>query len=1116
MFVNLAKIVQCLSPISHFLYAVSDLCPQYWSYHTHTATCIRKFSSRKSFRRAKSSCESFRGAPSGDQPGWLVSIHDQETDDFVMSLLSYNQKAYIGLTKAGNKYVWLGQTSMNNQYRGWKSRFPRNSYYSYKYVLITNYGWEDQYYSSTKLAYVCQLYPSFSKPAMSCGSIEEGKRFPQLHCRFPVDETVGYFVKSIVKHDGTTSSLVCDSNLLCSSSDHLSGRIYSNDTSRSLTTEVTVDRPVSRTDNQLQWSCWYKFDNTPENLLVSRCKTQTYKLPQTNCTYNFPNYGGILFVCKTTGGYPKFSSAWRRETKRLGEQKGTHQEEKHGDSMYYKSTFMKRITDVSQGTHKIIVSIYPQIKFLDNQAKSKATLIQKIEVTISAPENHPFFIVENDFDIKQGRLTATEDETVILVCEVHGGIPQVSRVSVQCDGKHVRDSSGKTYWSYAGQKVRIELSMTRAMDQKVCTCKAQHVSKEYKKTASVTLDVRHASEIVSFQLNTRNLRDDVSVTQNGRIGFTCTANGNPIPDLYIYQFDSNRKTRKILRKTTNSSIAFDINKASCDISGTYGCVAENQLSTQSSERQVNLRVKCPPQPCGRQYGDREFYIVPGQTVSFQMCIYAYPAVHRNVRISLKDKSNLDENYYSAKFLYTNALETKGYITVNMSSNLTQLGNFTMKLYQSDWHYIDFSLIPYQKPSCPESLDILLVGSRFVTLSWRPAFDGITQTFTVNVINAKDGTFDKRDLGNDGQTISHNFTDLEPGSDYRFELNAKNFQEITECHHLVVNVTTQVLPVSAGTVGDRSSAGTVAAVTVALLIVLVVIILLGLVIYRKRRANKQPKMPIWLRPSKKEVNRFDEVPDSKRTSTQESNRRGQQEPVGDTYSKVNKPKKKVVEQEESVYGNKVAIELHTMQQSESSTGDPIATYFTLEPSNNNDRKASCYDWSDAEDSLDSMDDIAAAAGATCHHYNSRGNQIQELLKTDGVEYVNGTSFTGIYNNAAHVEDNRTSTSLPTNNAGNHNAYNSDVAHRGLRNEHNSKRACSSNGFPPKIQYGGTANGRKLVYVDVEFIPPSPGESKPQHKSRCQTYNPEEPVDYTSLSYDADISDSGTIGDNQIED
>ncbi|GFR91461.1 hemicentin-1-like protein [Elysia marginata] len=1085
---------------------VSDICSRDWIYHQHSGTCIRIYTRKKSFPSAKQSCESTRGGPVGNQPGWLVKIPDKETDDFVKSLLTQN--AYIGLTKEGNKYEWLDKSSVGNAYNGWKSGYPRGGYYTYKYVLVTRSGWIDEYWFSTKHAYICQQYPSFSQPNLTCESAEEGKPFPKVYCRYPIDETVSDFVRSTVSLTAIRSSIFCDSNLQCHTPANISGNIYEERTSGLLTTEVIMDRAVTRKDNGIQLSCWYKFDNTPDNLLESLCKIQTYKLPHTvNCSYNYPRSGGILLMCETTGGYPKFTSIWRKDGQVLGPRQGMHKEETEGETLYYNSKFKWRFNQLSEGKHNFLVSMYPNINYANKEDKLKAIIIKTITFSISLPDNPPRFFVKNGQALTQGILTLTEDQTVTIVCEINEGVPQIRRTFVQCDGKYIKDTSGKTSWSNAGQRVRIELLVKRSMDQKTCTCSGYHVSNEYKKTVSVTLNVKHAADIVSFRSNRRS-QNTVQVYERTQVSLACSAHGNPQPKLRIFRQGSNGKILQTLKETSGSSITVNIAEASCDTSGKYVCTAENSLSKNMSKREVNLRVRCSPQPCSQLYSDREFSIIPGTMTSFKICLFTYPEVNPAVRVKPKDKASLDKNSYSAKF-ESNAIETKGQVVVNMSSLVTEIGRYKIQLLQqSKWYDIDFSLVRFQKPHCPESLDNVLVGNRFVIFTWQPASDrGLPQTFIMKTLNNQGQVLDRQNIAdNRHKEMSHNFTNLLPGSDYKFSLNVKNAQGTTECPHLMTNVTTVALPISAGNTDDRNT-GVVAGTTVGLFIVLLVIIILVIVFLRRRRKNKQPKTPIWLRRGKKEPKTFIEVTELKTSSK----RRNQQEPALDIYSKVNKPRKKVMEREESVYSNKAVIELYTRKQAFGSTQVPSEAYYSQRSFDDHCRGAHCLDWSDA-DSLDDLDsDATVKPGGFFRQYHSKVDPRQNLRRQVLAEYVNSAE---IHNNPAFTDED--SCSLPTSSYTQITPY-GVIANGHVGHEYSNVEISSSEDVSqlPKGKRKASPKAKKLVYIDVEIRPTEDGEARCQTGSAPSNVdNLEEPVDYASLSYDADVSDSGTLGDGHL--
>ena len=742
---------------------------------------------------ARAECAGLIGGPSGDQPGWLVGVHDRITDMFVQSLLERDQKAFIGLHERRGRWEWDDNNPFRSSYTGWGNDWPTSEIIDdYDYVVTTKSGWENVL-NKERYGFVCQMHAAFPPPTITCPPSEEGKPVGLVECSVTHQSIYGQLKQFTIHNDMASPVVQCKPRWTSCVSflDKTSGTMSKeNDLWK---TTVTTERITSRDGDGLKWSCNPEFVKPYPSLLTASCTMHTFVIPQSvECTQSMSPSSGVSIVCNVHDVFPQAKSVWTHfvdDKKQLDlqpETQHTTHSRQDGERMY-NSKFTQQFT--VPGRHKIEITVYPNAPFITDESRHKASMQRTEEFTISVPDQPPVFSTENGLDITRGLLTVVEDRTVVLVCEVGGGSPRVSTTSIQCDGRHVKDSSRRTEWSAAGTKVRIELTISQAMDQKVCICRAQHVTQEYKKEASITLNVPHAAMIDSFTVN--NGSYEVEVNENNKVTFRCSARGNPIPQLHLYKIESDGKTQTTLQKTINTSITYDVSKASCDMSGTYVCSAGNSLSTETSEQRVNVRVRCRPQPCSQRESDREFSIVPNEDFNFTMCLFAYPKPHLETRISIKGGSNLDNNYYNVKFDRTNAIETKGFVVVNMSSPVTKFGNYTIKLYQSSsWYEIDFRLVPYQKPSCPDSLNTL-VASRFVTLSWQPASDrGIPQAFSVSTINSKGDIFETPDIKDERETIiSHNVTDLLPGSDYRFKLAVKNEIGVTECPHLTVNVTT---------------------------------------------------------------------------------------------------------------------------------------------------------------------------------------------------------------------------------------------------------------------------------------------------------------------------------------
>ena len=803
------------------------------------------------YTRARASCAVLIGGPSGDQPGWLVGVHDRTTDMFVQSLLERDQKAFIGLHESGDRWEWDDNNPFRSPYTRWGNDWPTSEIINdYDYVVTTKSGWENVL-NKERYGFVCQMYAAFPPPTITCPPSEEGKPVRLVQCSVTHQSIYGQLKQFNIYNDKQSPVVQCNprSTSCVSFLDKTSGTMSKeNDLWK---TTVTTERLTSRDDDGLKWRCSPEFVNPYPSLLNDICTMHTFVIPQSvKCTQTINPRTGVSIVCNVHDVFPQAKSIWTHlvdGNKQLDLQPKTQHtihSRQDGERMF-DSKFTQQFT--VPGRHKIEITVYPNVPFITDEARLKASTQRAVEFTISVPDQPPVFSTENGLDITRGLLTVVEDRTVVLVCEVDGGSPRVSTTSIECGGRHVRDSSGRTEWSAAETRVSVELIITLAMDQKVCICRAQHVTQEYKKEASITLNVPHAAMIDNFTVNSRS--NEVEVNENNKVTFRCSAQGNPIPQLHLYKIESDGKTQTTLQKTINTSISYDVSKASCDMSGTYVCSAENSLSTETSEQRVDVRVRCRPQPCSQRVSDREFSIVPNKDFSFTMCLFAYPSASSSVLVS--QRLELNRTKYRAEFTCTNALQTKGYASVNMSASVTQLGNYTIKLYQSSsWHAIDFSLVPYQKPSCPDSLNTL-VASRFVTLSWQPASDrGIPQAFSVSTINSKGDIFETPDITSEREVmLFHNITDLLPGSDYRFKLAVKNEVGVTECPHLTLNVTTLCATdtdkkLETGGVGrentkssDHLVAGMAVSITIAV-IVTIALVIISLKLWRQTEQIKQ--------------------------------------------------------------------------------------------------------------------------------------------------------------------------------------------------------------------------------------------------------------------------------------
>ncbi|GFO09062.1 hypothetical protein PoB_003556700 [Plakobranchus ocellatus] len=162
------------------------------------------------------------------------------------------------------------------------------------------------------------------------------------------------------------------------------------------------------------------------------------------------------------------------------------------------------------------------------------------------------------------------------------------------------------------------------MDQSVFSCSARHVLDHYKTCTSVTINVLHAPTFSVYG----ETKAEIEMLEGKSVIFRCSVYGNPNPHLYLHD----KRDAAALNQTIGTYVICYIFQTSCDTLGTYVCAAKNNLSTETSERRVDVRVKCRPQPCSESYGDREFSVLPETQAEVTLCVFAYPQPNSDISL----------------------------------------------------------------------------------------------------------------------------------------------------------------------------------------------------------------------------------------------------------------------------------------------------------------------------------------------------------------------------------------------------------------------------------------------------------------------------------------------------
>ncbi|GFO09258.1 hemicentin-1-like [Plakobranchus ocellatus] len=1027
------------------------LCENDWHLHLHTGSCMRVFEVYENFNNARDSC--------GKKEGWLATITDSNTNQFVKDLLRQHQKAFFGLYKRNTNLYWVEKGQNDHSYTDWIIGHPYEDY-----ALITRTGWETDYLGP-KYHYVCQKVASFPNPSMSCEPLRLGTKFPPFSCSLSRQLSFGSLTVFKVGNSRNERLVECFSTSQCKAyTDDVSGKISLG--SSKISSIVSVDRVVARTDDRIAWTCAYDFVNTPSGRLTSSCVVNVFVAPSNlRCRYSINKKLDIL--CDVRAVYPQATSIMKHTVNGNQQEQWLWNEIKNekyfeNSDIYYNVTLMKVVTgQISEGNHVVDISVFPNVPFSSEATRHIASQIETIIFDVQVPAESPKMSTENGPEIANGRLTVTEGHKVTLICEVNGGTPSVFETTITCD-PGVEDSQGKKMWSSPDQRIKVEFMSSREMNEKQCVCTANHVSQRYVKTSTVELDVQFAAQIISFSIND-NEEEEIELAEGENVRFRCSAKGNPAPTIRIFQLYSNGKQSRTLQNQPFSpEVSFSV-KASYDMSGIYVCSAKNLHNTEISSGRVHLMVNCRPKSCSQRNYDREFSIRPGYDVELEVCVYAYPPIDTK-NIEIARIALLRDETYNAKFSYTHPDEAMGIITIKIKASESKEGNYSIYTMQgSRRSKLEFSLVSFKKPSCPSSLRLEIQGSSFVTLSWHPAFDrGLRQTFTV--VTTKDGseTVHSDDVPDNGDTlIQYNATGLDSSSGYRFQLSVKNEVGITKCPRLVVNATTLV----ANYTSENTSAGIVVAIIIIILIVILVVICLVVVLMRGKRKSKRIKDSISLKPIGKEK----EEPNDHRIGNGEDD-----PPLGDIYAQVNKPAKNLPRVDDSIYTNKSAIEMRCKEHDQRSQDVSASDALQPSPYAGSGGDSSIIAPTVGDDGLEGKSDYSKAEKPQPSPRGKRRSEVDT--------YANQGTATGTDKKGKIRGDNGSKKSRKT-----------GAGHKRKDYAHESESyGPSSSERSVEVKQHNT----DLVYVEVEVVP---GKERPKAQPRETETTHEEPVAYASVDF-----------------
>ncbi|KAL8608864.1 hypothetical protein ACOMHN_063939 [Nucella lapillus] len=180
-----------------------------------------------------------------------------------------------------------------------------------------------------------------------------------------------------------------------------------------------------------------------------------------------------------------------------------------------------------------------------------------------------------------------EGDNLTLTCAVTGGDPQVTSVTLTCQGRSKKKITN-------GQSSSLEFSSLSSSDHNLtCVCSGQWAMQGYYNlTDSRTLTVNYRTSDTKLTINSEN---NITVSEKEAVTLTCQSRGRPAPELKLLQrgVELARHNGGQLSLSVERSQLSHNTAARCDNTGMITCHASNGLGSAQTVS-VQLYVNCKP------------------------------------------------------------------------------------------------------------------------------------------------------------------------------------------------------------------------------------------------------------------------------------------------------------------------------------------------------------------------------------------------------------------------------------------------------------------------------------------------------------------------------------------
>ncbi|GFO46644.1 vascular cell adhesion protein 1 [Plakobranchus ocellatus] len=230
------------------------------------------------------------------------------------------------------------------------------------------------------------------------------------------------------------------------------------------------------------------------------------------------------------------------------------------------------------------------------------------------------------------RVTLAAGYTGDMTCRVEGGYPKAHTTQLTCGSLTASGGENVATLTFQGDQ------LNKSMDGTECKCTSQHVTLCYNnKETSLTLDVTYAP-VVTFSHDLTSSE----FTEGDTPTFTCTAQGNPPPNLTITRKITDQQLASVQGNLKTAELTHTMAPLDFLDTDVYVCIGQNIQGVTTEE--INVGVKSKPEK--QESSDEYVAIAVGVGVAV-LVVLAIAALYLRYRSSRKMETPAptDENGY---------------------------------------------------------------------------------------------------------------------------------------------------------------------------------------------------------------------------------------------------------------------------------------------------------------------------------------------------------------------------------------------------------------------------------------------------------------------------------------